>query len=158
MESQLLDQHNLPAPPINFSAITDPMVMLPGMMNPFNIDLMPVTDQTMLMIDPFEFHSRNTLRNTTLLGFKENPDIGSNKDMDYNKLYITRIVMIPALVLVVLSSLFLIYIIISKLREVMKLYLSVVLYAVSILCFAAQVAIMLLYDKASFSEFRVSNV
>ena len=150
MESQLLDQHNLPTPPINFSAIIDPMPMLPGMMNPFNIDLMPVTDQTMLMIDPFEFHSNNTLRNTTLLGFEENPDIGSNKDMDYNKLYITRTVMIPALVLVVLSSLFLIYIIISKLREVMKLYLSVVLYAVSILYFAAQVATMLLYDKASF--------
>ncbi|XP_063686213.1 uncharacterized protein LOC134819983 [Bolinopsis microptera] len=141
MESQILDQHNLPAPPTNSSAI-DPMVVL------------PVTDQTMLIIDPFEFHSQPNItpQNTTLLGFEESPNSGSNKDMNYNKLYITRTVMIPALVLVVLSSLFLIYIIISKLREVMKLYLSVVLYAVSILYFASQVATMLLYNKKDERE------
>ena len=65
----------------------------------------------------------------------------------YNKFYVTKVVMIPCIILMVVFSLLLVYIIMRHLRSILKLYMSVIFYALSILYFAIQIIILLLYDQ-----------
>ena len=92
-----------------------------------------------IIFDPFadlpgELRIANTTKPRDPLGF------------EYNNFYISRFVMIPSIVMMVITSLLLIYIILKHLRAVLKLYLSVIFYAVAILFFAAQVTAFLLQN------------
>ena len=100
--------------------------------------IQPVSPQVFdVIINPFNGVgvSRNESNETGDSGFK------------YNKFYVTKVVMIPCIILMVVFSLLLVYIIMRHLRSILKLYMSVIFYALSILYFAIQIIILLLYDQ-----------
>ena len=67
----------------------------------------------------------------------------------YRKFYISQIVIFPSILMMILLSLLLIYVIVRHLRAIIKLYLSVIFYAFSILFFASQIITMLMWDFVS---------
>ena len=67
----------------------------------------------------------------------------------YKKFYVTRVIIIPCLVLMVIFSLVIVFIIMKQLRAIIKLYMSVIFYAFSIQYFAAMMVILLVYDEVS---------
>ena len=71
----------------------------------------------------------------------------------YRKFYISQAVIIPAILAMVFFSVLLVYVIVRHLRPVMKLYLSVIFYACSILFYASQIILLLLYDFVSIIIF-----
>jgi hypothetical protein len=66
---------------------------------------------------------------------------------EYNEFHISRVVVVPAVALMILTSILLIYVIAKQLRRVMKLYLSVLFYAACVLFFVSQVITVLLYNR-----------
>jgi hypothetical protein len=70
-----------------------------------------------------------------------------NSGFKYNQFYVARAVMIPSIIVMILFSVILIYIIIRHLQPMMKLYMSVIFYALSILYFAALIITKLFYDR-----------
>ena len=69
---------------------------------------------------------------------------------NYRKPYITQVIVLPSIVLMVTFSILIIYVIIGHLRNIMKLYMSVIFYAVSILYFAAVMTFFLAYNEVKF--------
>ena len=65
----------------------------------------------------------------------------------YKKFYVTRVVIIPCLVLMVIFSLIIVFIIMKQLRAIIKLYMSVIFYAFSIQYFAVMMVTLLVYDE-----------
>ena len=125
----------------------------PYFIDPFEIYpiTQPFKSENNRMIDPFEATfppltpvdkgNMSELRNSSVNNGTE--DTG----FQYKQFYVTRIVMIPCLVMMLLFSLMIVYIIIRHLRAIMKLYLSVIFYAFSILYFAALLVVLLVYNK-----------
>ena len=121
-----------------------------------------------IMIDPFLKESLNieppvviTENEAFVNPFKETeaPPINSNDSsvdngtdetgFQYKKFYVTRVVIIPCLVLMVIFSLVIVFIIMKQLRAIIKLYMSVIFYAFSIQYFAVMMVILLVYDEVS---------
>ena len=118
-----------------------------------------------IMADPFSHHpftiEPNGMRDnseTTFPPLRDKGDISesrnsskyngtNNAGFQYTQFYVTRIVMIPCIFLMLLFSLMIVYIIIRHLRAIMKLYLSVIFYAFSILYFATLIVVLLVYNK-----------
>jgi hypothetical protein len=67
--------------------------------------------------------------------------------------YLSRTLIIPATITMVLCSITLMYIILRHLKAIIKLYLSVLFYAISILYFASQITTKLLYNQVSENIF-----
>ena len=126
-----------------------PAVMKDDTTYPVLFNVMPNPFETPLkiepmMINPFK-HLTKTPYNNEELGVAQN-ESNQSSGFVYNKFYITRVVMIPSIIMMVFFSLLLVYIIIRHLRPIMKLYMSVIFYALSILYFAIQIIILLLHD------------
>ena len=122
--------------------MTEPEVdSMHRMINPFE-----PTFSNDLMINPFEGTPNPNTPDTGGLGMVHNKNNRTDSGFKYNQFYVTRVVMIPCIILMVLFSLLLVYIIIRHLRPIMKLYMSVIFYAFSILYFATQIIILLIYD------------
>ena len=102
-----------------------------------------------MMIDPFE----KTLPPAPLGGMgrnSSNDNQADNNGFQYKQFYVARVVMIPCLVLMLLFSLLLVYIIIRHLRAIMKLYMSVIFYAFSIIYFALLMVVLLIHNQVKF--------
>ena len=67
----------------------------------------------------------------------------------YNKFYVSRVLIIPATLLMIFCSITLMFVILRHLKSVIKLYLSVHFYACSILFFASQILAKLLHSEVS---------
>ena len=117
-----------------------------------------------IMADPFSNHpftiEPNGMRDNSETSFPpltEKGNISESNSSKYNgtddagfkytQFYVTRVVMIPCIVLIVLFSLMIVYIIMKHLRAIMKLYISVIFYAFSILYFATLIVVLLVYNK-----------
>ena len=97
-----------------------------------------------MMIDPFE----KTLPPFGGMGQNSSEKNGTDDtSFQYRKFYVTKVVMIPCLVLIVVFSLLLVYIIIRHLRAIMKLYMSVIFYVFSTLYFVVLMLILLVYNQ-----------
>ena len=123
------------------SIIRPPMIAL----NPFDNDLeipRPLTEVPMekMAINPLAENLQIELSNAST-GYN-----GSDGGFQYRRFYISQVVIIPSLVMMVLFSLLLLYVILRHLRGVLKLYLSVIYYALSILFFASQIIWMIFSD------------
>ena len=66
---------------------------------------------------------------------------------EYKTFYITRVVEIPSVVLMVVTSLLLLCIIVKHLRQIMKLYLSNIFYSAPVLFFVSQFITMQLHNR-----------
>lgn len=81
-----------------------------------------------------------------------NIDIDSNDTKGgsgnfYRTFYISRIVIIPSILMMIACSIILMYVILRHLKSVMKLYLSVLFYAASTLFFASQISTKILQSQ-----------
>eukprot|EP00116_Pleurobrachia_bachei_P012932 sb/3473194/ len=132
------------------SDVIQPMSMRPQMiaLNPFgdhlkiedDLILRPVTEE------PFEKLAVNPLGGKLQIEYP-NASTGYESDgFQYRRFYISQVVIIPSLVMMVVFSLLLLYVILRHLRGVLKLYLSVIYYALSILFFASQIIWMIFSD------------
>ena len=114
-------------------------------------------DELKIMPDPFgEYaptrpttNSESNFSNTSST-IKHNTRANSAFDehaFEYKTFYITRVVEIPSVVLMVVTSLLLLYIIVKHLRRIMKLYLSIIFYSASVMFFASQLITMQLHNR-----------
>ena len=92
-----------------------------------------------------ELHFSNTL--DTLENSTSANNAPFEHKFEYKTFYITRVVEIPSVVLMVVTSLLLLYIIVKHLRQIMKLYLSIIFYSASVLFFVSQFITMQLYNR-----------
>ena len=126
--------------PLHFQTISDNPPNKSYVIETKTVQFQPPDITTMqrddyIIPDPFEYLQ------------PENNTVNVNSSLEYRKLYISQAIIIPSIVLMVISSLLIIYVIIRHLRSIMKLYLSVIFYAVSILYFAAAVTCLLIRNK-----------
>ena len=105
----------------------------------------PVPEVVHNMINPYE--ESTSLKPYGFGVFRNESNQTGDSGFKYNKFYVTKVVMIPCIILMVVFSLLLVYIIMRHLRSILKLYMSVIFYALSILYFAIQIIILLLYDQ-----------
>ena len=136
----------VPAPPDD--AIIQPYFIDPFEIYPFT---QPFKSENNRMIDPFEatFPPLTPVDKGNISESRNSSVNNGTEDtgFQYKQFYVTRVVMIPCLVMMLLFSLLIVYIIIRHLRAIMKLYLSVIFYALSILYFAALIVVLLVYNK-----------
>ena len=99
-----------------------------------------------MMIDPFE----KTLPPFGGMGKNSSEKNGTDDTgFQYREFHVTKVVMIPCLVLIVIFSLLLVYIIMRHLRAIMKLYMSVIFYAFSTLYFVILMLVLLVYNQVN---------
>ena len=109
----------------------------------------PEYPQAIEIIDPYEnyYDPPSRIMNISHTPSQEEATLTEDSDdFSYRRLYISRVVFYPCIMLCLLSAVFMVIIIFKFLRLIIKLYLSVVLYAIS--C----VALMLAFLYAVFTN------
>ena len=73
----------------------------------------------------------------------------------YTQFYITQVTIYPCIFFMIFFSLVIIFIIMKQLKPVMKLYMSVIYYAFSMLFYASQILSVLVFDSVSFGNYKI---
>ena len=71
----------------------------------------------------------------------------------YSRFYVTRVVMIPCIVLMIFFSVLLIWSILKNLKGVLKLYISVIFFAIAVIFFAVQIIVNLARNQVCCKYF-----
>ena len=111
-------------------------------------------------LDVFLLYYKSTKKPFPFLTWTSHKTIGAASDdggFKYTQFYITQVTIYPCIFFMIFFSLVIIFIIMKQLKPVMKLYMSVIYYAFSILIlfYASQILGVLVFDMVSFGNYKI---